>query len=166
MPVKSEEGLHISEQFYKNTYFPNIIGAIDGKHIRIIQPQMTGSEFFNYEKFFSVVLMAMLMYGLIMIINTAYMLRQNLLNIPKDRTLPNDPEGKPMLFCLVADEAFGLSTHFASIWEKNAYPIKKKFTSEAKQQLGEWLNVHLAYEQTNGVFSIDLLMLASISVTR
>lgn len=61
MPEKSEEVLHISEQFYKNTYFPNIIGAIDGKHIRIIQPQMTGSEFFNYEKLFSVVLMAMLM---------------------------------------------------------------------------------------------------------
>jgi len=48
MPEISEEGwLHISEQFYKNTHFPYIIGAIDGKHIRIIQPQITGSEFFN-----------------------------------------------------------------------------------------------------------------------
>lgn len=145
MPEISEEGwLHISEQFYKNTHFPNIIGAIDGKHIRIIQPQMTGSEFFNYKKFFSVVLMAWVdadyqfVYidvgangaaGDSSVFNNSNMgikLRQNLLNIPKDRTLPNDPEGKPMPFCLVADEAFGLSRHILRPFgKKTLTPMKK-----------------------------------------
>jgi len=33
------------------------------------------------------------------------------LNILNDQTLPNDPEGKPMPFGLVADDAIGLSEH-------------------------------------------------------
>lgn len=34
--ISGESWLHIAEHFYKNTHFPNIIGAIDGKIIRII----------------------------------------------------------------------------------------------------------------------------------
>ncbi|XP_069623881.1 putative nuclease HARBI1 [Ranitomeya imitator] len=37
--------------------FPNCIGAVDGKHIRITKPVRTGSQFFNYKKYFSTVLM-------------------------------------------------------------------------------------------------------------
>ncbi|XP_069586542.1 uncharacterized protein [Ranitomeya imitator] len=38
--------------------FPNCIGAVDGKHIRITKPARSGSLFFNYKKYFSTVLMA------------------------------------------------------------------------------------------------------------
>ncbi|XP_073431999.1 uncharacterized protein [Dendrobates tinctorius] len=36
----------------------NCLGAVDGKHIRIIKPKRTSSEFFNYKKYFSTVLLA------------------------------------------------------------------------------------------------------------
>jgi len=59
MPERTERMWHqIAEKFAATTHFPNCLGAIDGKHIRIQKPCSTGSEFMNYKNFFSVVLMA------------------------------------------------------------------------------------------------------------
>ncbi|CAH2208136.1 jg20279 [Pararge aegeria aegeria] len=45
--------------FLQKTNFPNCIGAIDGKHIRIVNPTGGGSIFYNYKHFYSIVLLAM-----------------------------------------------------------------------------------------------------------
>ncbi|XP_025201650.1 uncharacterized protein LOC112599113 [Melanaphis sacchari] len=59
MPVLTmNDWQDISNVFYLKTNFPNCLGAIDGKHIRCKNPSNSGSLFFNYKKFFSVVLMA------------------------------------------------------------------------------------------------------------
>ncbi|XP_050064293.1 uncharacterized protein LOC126553165 [Aphis gossypii] len=59
MPVPTtNDWLEISNVFNVKTNFPNCLGAIDGKHIRCKNPSNSGSLFFNYKKFFSVVLMA------------------------------------------------------------------------------------------------------------
>lgn len=48
----------IAAGFLKRTNFTNCIGAIDGKHIRIINPVGGGSMFYNYKNFYSIVLLA------------------------------------------------------------------------------------------------------------
>nr|CAH7733263.1 unnamed protein product [Callosobruchus chinensis] len=49
-PSSKERWLEIAENYYKRTNFPNCVGSVDGKH--------SGSAFYNYKKFYSVVLLA------------------------------------------------------------------------------------------------------------
>lgn len=59
MPETTEEmWLDIAKGFYSLTNFPNCIGALDGKHIRINCPALSGSRYYNFF-FFSIVLMAL-----------------------------------------------------------------------------------------------------------
>ncbi|KAE8277589.1 hypothetical protein D5F01_LYC24428 [Larimichthys crocea] len=46
----------VADGFWKKWNFPNCLGAIDGKHVRVTQ---TGSQYFNYKKSFSIVLLAL-----------------------------------------------------------------------------------------------------------
>ena len=57
-PPTTEEMKKISQEFWHLWNFPSCIGAIDGKHCLIQAPKLSGSEFFNYKKTFSVVLLA------------------------------------------------------------------------------------------------------------
>ncbi|XP_077134122.1 ubiquitin carboxyl-terminal hydrolase isozyme L5 isoform X3 [Ranitomeya variabilis] len=50
--------LRSAEQFQQICNFPNCVGTVDGKHIWIAKPAGTGSEYYNYKKYFSIVLMA------------------------------------------------------------------------------------------------------------
>lgn len=54
----TEKFLQISDDFENLWQFPNCLGCIDGKHIRIKNPEKSGSLYFNYKKFFSIVLQA------------------------------------------------------------------------------------------------------------
>ena len=58
VPSSSQEWLQISESFLSRWNFSNYLGAIDGKHIQIRSPPGTGSEYFNYKKTFSIILLA------------------------------------------------------------------------------------------------------------
>lgn len=57
-PQTKDDWLLIAKQFNDNWQFPNLCGAIDGKHIRIVPPIGAGSHYFNYKGFHSIVLMA------------------------------------------------------------------------------------------------------------
>ena len=51
-------GKSIIDEFYERWNFPNCIGAIDGKHVMIQCPFNSGSLFYNYKSYFSIVLLA------------------------------------------------------------------------------------------------------------
>nr|CAH7734520.1 unnamed protein product [Callosobruchus chinensis] len=99
--------LRISEEYNRLWDFPNCIGAWDGKHIRIKCPSHSGSMFFNYKHYFSIVLQGLVddHYRFISIDVGGYgkqsdggtfqasklskLLEKNKLGIPKEKKLPN-----------------------------------------------------------------------------
>ena len=59
MPPPSEQLWRDTARDFKNLWHcPNCIGAIDGKHVKIRAPPNSGSGFYNYKGYFSIVLLA------------------------------------------------------------------------------------------------------------
>ncbi|CAH1973662.1 unnamed protein product [Acanthoscelides obtectus] len=59
VPSTTEEWLQISAEFERKWQFPHTIGAIDGKHVVLQAPINSGTEYYNYKHFFSIVLFAL-----------------------------------------------------------------------------------------------------------
>lgn len=57
-PQSELEWLNIAKEFQDRWQFPNCLGAGDGKHIRLLCPSNSGSEYYNYKGYYSLVLMA------------------------------------------------------------------------------------------------------------
>ncbi|KAL4121227.1 hypothetical protein QTP88_013783 [Uroleucon formosanum] len=129
MPEPSKEKwVEIANTFYEKNNFPNCLGAIDGKHIRCKGPNNSGSLYFNYKKYFSIVLMAIADANLcfIAIDVGAYgkegdsnvfkescfgkKLYSNQLQLPELANLPNTNEN-PQPFVFIGDEAFALHSN-------------------------------------------------------
>lgn len=57
IPAPSQEQLEtVAADFQRRWNFPNCIGAIDGKNFQIRCPSHSGSSYFNYLKYFSILL--------------------------------------------------------------------------------------------------------------
>lgn len=125
MPKPDEEmWKQSSEDFYAKWNFPNCVGAIDGKHIRIKKPFLSGAKYWNYKGFCSVVLLAVAdAYGRFLAIDVGsygscsdggifrasqfgQLLMDGRLGLPAPRRIPQTEHLMPSVF--VADEAFPL----------------------------------------------------------
>jgi hypothetical protein len=58
-PSSQNDFTKIAEEFEREWNFPNCLGGLDGKHVAIECPKGSGSAYFNYKNFFSIVIMGM-----------------------------------------------------------------------------------------------------------
>ena len=58
-PTTPAEWLEVAEQYYKKWNLPHTLGAVDGKHVGIVCPNNSGSLYYNYKHFYSILLFAM-----------------------------------------------------------------------------------------------------------
>lgn len=128
LPVPTENILsHAATQFWEKWNMPNCVGAIDGKHIRLKCPENSGSMFYNYKQFYSIVLQAVADadYRFLTIEVGAYgkqsdggifnssvtctLLRNGKFNLPQEKPLPDTDVLFP--FYMVGDEAYPLTKY-------------------------------------------------------
>ena len=57
-PTTPEDWKRCAEKFEERWNLPHCCGALDGKHVRIKQPQGSGTLYYNYKGFFSIVMLA------------------------------------------------------------------------------------------------------------
>ncbi|XP_050518072.1 uncharacterized protein LOC126892550 [Diabrotica virgifera virgifera] len=125
MPAPTEDTWkENSIEFWERWNFPNCVGAIDGKHVRIVCPSKSASQFFNYKNYFSIILLVIVdaEYKFTAVDVGSYgkegdsskftksalgkSLYENTINFPQDAALPGSQ--KVLAFVIVEDEAFRL----------------------------------------------------------
>ena len=141
-PQNYEDWVNIARGFETNWNFSNCIGAIDRKHVMMQAPPNTGSLYFNYKKFFSIVLMAVCdaNYRFILVdigdigrnsdggvfansvMGAAF--NEGKINLPEPRAPTNSSPTLP--YTLVGDEAFPLKDFLMKPFRKEMIGLKER----------------------------------------
>lgn len=146
MPLPTIERFkQIASDYERMWDFPNCIGSIDGKHVRIKCPAHSGSMFFNYKKFFSVHLQGITdaRYkfitidvgdygrrsdsGVFMETGVYHHLENNSFNVPPPKPLPGTNEHVPHVF--LGDQGYPLKEYLMRPYPtmNNIDPEKENF---------------------------------------
>jgi len=132
VPTTPQGWLAVSEEFEQIWNFPHCVGSMDGKHVVLQAPFCSGSEYYNYKSFFSIVLLALVdanynfLYvdvgcqgrisdgGVFQNCSLNRMMEEGTLNFPSPSPLPGRNEAVPYFF--VADEAFPLKENIMKVF--------------------------------------------------
>jgi len=125
-----------ANEFWTRWNFPNCIGAIDGKHIRMKCPKNTGSLYFNYKEYFSLVLLALVDANCKFLVidvgsygkegdsgifgksKMGQQIYSGDFNFPEDEKLPGTDNSTP--FVIVGDEAFRLHKNIMKPYSRSS----------------------------------------------
>lgn len=123
-PTTEEEWKEVANGFSDKWNFHHCCGCIDGKHVRIQAPPNSGSQYYNYKGFYSIIMLALVdanykfMYvdvgsygadsdaGVFRHCGLFHALEQDKAGLPLSEPLPDGETDVP--FFLVGDDAFGL----------------------------------------------------------
>ena len=140
LPDSKEKWLSVAREFEEKWQFPNCVGAIDGKHVPLINSFNSGSTYVNYKRFFSIVLLALVGAGQKFLCVSVgcqgrisdggmfknselyHLLNNGEINLPDSRQLPNlsslndsflveSNRESEVPYIVVADDAFPLTTY-------------------------------------------------------
>lgn len=142
-PQTEEEWRNISDKWLEKWNFPHVIGAIDGKHIAMRAPANSGSDYYNYKDYFSVILLAVVTYDYKFLwvdvsgkgsSSDAHIYNQSalkealekndLVGFPHPDPLPGDTEDVP--YFLVGDDAFALRTYMMKPFSNRGMSKKQR----------------------------------------
>ena len=122
--LTENDWLEYADDFLRYWNFPHVLAAMDGKHVSIACPPNTGSIYYNYKKFYSIILFALVdaKYRFIYVdigrngaCSDAQVFAHSTLkeaidsgahNWPAPSPLPNDVV--PVPYYILGDDAFGL----------------------------------------------------------
>ena len=140
-PTTPDGWKEVALGFQNRWNFPHVIGAIDGKHVAIRKPMNSGSFYYNYKGFFSIVVLAVVdadykfLYcdigangagsdaGIFNDTELKDYLETNQVGLPLPEPLPGDD--KPMPYFLVGDDAFASKT-----WLMKPLPLRNMSDSQ------------------------------------
>lgn len=144
-PSTEREWKEVAASFEQCWNFPNCIGALDGKHVIIQCPPRGGSMYFNYKKFHSIVLMAVVnaCYQFTMVdigdygrlsdgsvfasshLGMAITNDQNPLNVPVARKV-----GQFLLpYVFIGDDAFPLRYNLMKPYSRNSLQLQQRIAN-------------------------------------
>jgi len=133
-PSTPDEWREVADAFRDRWNYPHCCGAIDGKHVAIIKPSKSGTLYFNYKGFFSIVVLAVAdaqykflwakigatgSYSDSGIFNRCSLepaLSYGTIGFPDPDQLPNNDQNTP--YFLVGDDAFPLRTYMMKPYSK------------------------------------------------
>ena len=149
MPSTEQEWENIALKTAQRWQYPNCIGSCDGKHIGIMHPKNSGSDFFNYKSFFSIVLLALVDYdynfiyvdvgcqgrisdgGVYRNSSLCQAMSDGSLNLPQPRPLPtfyqtDDCVQDELPFVFVGDDAFPLNANIMKPYAQRNLDDRKR----------------------------------------
>lgn len=127
LPATTEDWRKVARGYSQKWNFHHCVGAIDGKHIAIRKPPKSGSVYYNYKGFYSIVLLALVDSNYTFmwadvgapgscsdggVFNRGSLKRRladNTLGLPPPEPIPGDDKNIP--YFIIGDDAFPMATY-------------------------------------------------------